>query len=213
MFKYSRRVCWNQPWQTTEVEQIFFSFHVFLLCIHQAIVSSGRSRNYHNNTDNQKSRQISMRKIESALCPQCFRELNEVEFQGQGKKRASTRNLALFGFVESCMLICDPLWSGIVGSGTSVRHSSWPAFGRPTGNDVSGQWPLKTTLFSFLFSLSSTFLIEEVLVSKNLFRERWWERPKPRGTPCWPFWGPLAAILDFAGGVALQAVSECPRRR
>ena len=29
----------------------------------------------------------------------------------------------------------------------------------------------------------------------------------------WPFWGPLAAILDFAGGAVLQAVSECPRRR
>ena len=28
--------------------------------------------------------------------------------------------------------------------------------------------------------------------------------------PSRPFWGPLAAILDFAGGVALQTVSECP---
>ena len=27
-----------------------------------------------------------------------------------------------------------------------------------------------------------------------------------------PFWGPLAAILDFAGSAALQAVSECPWR-
>ena len=40
---------------------------------------------------------------------------------------------------------------------------------------------------------------------------------KPRGRhlsrPRRPFWGPLAAILDFAGGAALQAVSECPRRR
>ena len=40
---------------------------------------------------------------------------------------------------------------------------------------------------------------------------------KPRGrhlsrTPR-PFWGPLVAILDFAGGAALQVVSECPRRR
>ena len=31
--------------------------------------------------------------------------------------------------------------------------------------------------------------------------------------PCRPFWGPLAAILDFAGDAALQAVSECPLRR
>ena len=36
--------------------------------------------------------------------------------------------------------------------------------------------------------------------------------PKPRGRhlsgPRRTFWGPLAAILDFAGGVALQTVSE-----
>ena len=31
-------------------------------------------------------------------------------------------------------------------------------------------------------------------------------------TPRQPFWGPLPAILDFAGGAALQAVSKCPRR-
>ena len=40
---------------------------------------------------------------------------------------------------------------------------------------------------------------------------------KPRGRhlsrPPLPFWGPLAAILDFAGGAALQAVSERPLRR
>ena len=40
---------------------------------------------------------------------------------------------------------------------------------------------------------------------------------KPRGrhlsSPHQPFWGPLAAILDFAGGAALQALSECPLRR
>ena len=30
---------------------------------------------------------------------------------------------------------------------------------------------------------------------------------------CRPFRGPLAAILDFEGGVALQVVSECTRRR
>ena len=40
---------------------------------------------------------------------------------------------------------------------------------------------------------------------------------KLRGTylsrPRRPFWGPLAAILEFAGGAALQALSECPRFR
>ena len=38
-------------------------------------------------------------------------------------------------------------------------------------------------------------------------RGRHLSRPRP------PFWGPLAAILDFAGGAALQAVSERPLRR
>ena len=28
-----------------------------------------------------------------------------------------------------------------------------------------------------------------------------------------PFWGPLAAILDFAGGAALQAVSDYTQHR
>ena len=31
--------------------------------------------------------------------------------------------------------------------------------------------------------------------------------------PHQPFLGPLAAILDFAGGSALQAVNECHQRR
>ena len=66
----------------------------------------------------------------------------------------------------------------------------------------------------FLSPLSRPFLIEWVLGSKNLFSESWKERQKPRdkhlSRPCLPFWGPLAAILDFAGDVALQVVSECP---
>ena len=36
---------------------------------------------------------------------------------------------------------------------------------------------------------------------------------RPLSRPHQPFWDPLAAILDFAGGAALQAVSECPLRR
>ena len=61
------------------------------------------------------------------------------------------------------------------------------------------------------------FLIEGMLVSKNLFSESCSQCPKTYGwtppRPHCPFWEPLAAILDFAGGAALQAVSECPRRR
>ena len=39
------------------------------------------------------------------------------------------------------------------------------------------------------------------------------KKPRGRHGPHWPFWGPLAAILDFAGGAALQAVGERPLRR
>ena len=72
---------------------------------------------------------------------------------------------------------------------------------------------LNTILF---FSPLSTFLIEGVLRSKNLFSESCLKSQKHRdkflSRPRQPFWGPLAAILDFEGVAALQAVSECPRR-
>ena len=64
--------------------------------------------------------------------------------------------------------------------GTSVRRSSRSSFGRLTGNDVSGHYKRHYFLFFFLFlfffflffsSPSSTFLIEGVLGSKNLFSE------------------------------------------
>ena len=60
--------------------------------------------------------------------------------------------------------------------GTSVPRSSRSAFGRPTGNDVSGHYII---FFPFFFP-SSTFLIEGALGSKNLFREFW--------APRRPFW-------------------------
>ena len=39
------------------------------------------------------------------------------------------------------------------------------------------------------------------------------QKPESRhlSRPCWPFWGPVAAILDLAGSTVLQAVSEHPR--
>ena len=62
--------------------------------------------------------------------------------------------------------------------GTSVRRSSRAAFGRSTGNDVSDHYKRNYYIIIFFFSPSSTFLIEGVLESKNLFRESWRERPK-----------------------------------
>ena len=54
-------------------------------------------------------------------------------------------------------------------------------------------------------------------VKKLFFAKLDGSAQKPRGKhisrPRQPFWGPLVSILDFAGGAALQAVSECPLRR
>ena len=47
------------------------------------------------------------------------------------------------------------------------KHSSRPAFRQSTANDISGHYKQHYFLFSS-FSLSSTFLIEGVLGSKNL---------------------------------------------
>ena len=86
-------------------------------------------------------------------------------------------------------------------------------------------WPLKTYFFSFpsppptffLFPpLLWSFLREGVLGSKNLFSEVDRSTQKPTGSHLSrhhrPFWGPLAAILEFAGFAALQAGRECPVR-
>merc|ERR1712013_771128 len=85
------------------------------------------------------------------------------------------------------------------------------AFGRSTaGNDVVATIFIRLFPFFFRFSPSRPFLIEGLLGSKNLFSESCLERPNlgvdTRPRP--PFWGPLAAILDFAGDAALQAVSK-----
>ena len=64
------------------------------------------------------------------------------------------------------------------------------------GRHLGGRLARKVDFFS---SLSSMFLGEEVLKSKNLF-----SAPKPR--PFWPFWVPMVAILDFAGGAVMQAM-------
>ena len=72
-------------------------------------------------------------------------------------------------------------------------------------------------LFPFFFSpLSSPFLIEKCSDQKTYLAKVDGSAQKPRvrplSRPRWPFWGPLVAILGFAGGAALQAVSECPLR-
>ena len=89
--------------------------------------------------------------------------------------------------------------------GTSVRRSSRSAFGRSTGNDVSGHYKRHYFLFFFLFF---SFLLRRLLFSqkecsdqKTYLAKVDGSAPKPRGRhlsrPRRPFWGPLAAILDF----------------
>ena len=77
----------------------------------------------------------------------------------------------------------------------SCQHSSRSAFGRSTGNIV---------YFSHRGSARYLAKVD-------------WRAQKPRGKqicylsrPHRPFWGSPAASFDFAGGGALQAVSECP---
>ena len=99
-------------------------------------------------------------------------------------------------------------WRGIIG--TSSRRCSRS----PSGVQMATmlKW---TALFTNIFSISTTILlIEGVLGSKTYLAKVARSAQKPRGRhlsrPRPPFWGPLAAILDFAGGAALQAVSERP---
>ena len=80
-----------------------------------------------------------------------------------------------------------------------------------------GLFPLFVTFFNSEASLTrfvffyflrrlKTYLAK---VAKNAQKSRVRHLSRPRR----PFWGPLAAILDFAGGAALQVVSEGPLRR
>ena len=45
---------------------------------------------------------------------------------------------------------------------------------------------------------------------KKLIKQNLTGASKNLSRSCRPFWGPLAAILEFAGSAALQEVSECP---
>ena len=74
--------------------------------------------------------------------------------------------------------------------GTSGRRSSWSAFGRSTGKDVSGHFKRHYFLFFLFFSPLSTFLKEGVLGSNNLFSESCLECPKTSGYT--PFQTPSA---------------------
>ena len=83
-----------------------------------------------------------------------------------------------FAIVSTCLFIFVSVLPrnviGLAAIGTSVRRSRRSAFGRLTGNDVSGHYKRHYFLFLFFFfffffSPSSTFLIEGVLGSKNLF--------------------------------------------
>ena len=95
------------------------------------------------------------------------------------------------------------------------------AFWRSTaGNDVVATFFISLFFFPPLFSFFSvaTFSHRRSARITNLFSKSCLDRPKTWGerhlsSPRLPFRGPPAAILDFAGGAALQAVSERPLRR
>ena len=79
--------------------------------------------------------------------------------------------------------------------------------------------------FFFFFSFFSLCFFSVVYVShrrsariKKLISRKWLEMANNLGLDPFQdhighFGAPMTAILDFTGGAALQAVSECPRRR
>jgi len=83
-----------------------------------------------------------------------------------------------------------------------LRRCSRSPFRLPTGNNFSG--PLFSPFFFFLFLFS--YYAEVV---RNAHEPRVGTLSRPHQ----PFRGPLVAISGFAGGVALQVVSECPLHR
>ena len=104
-----------------------------------------------------------------------------------------------------------------------ARSCGVPAFRRSTaGNDVVATIFIRIffpplVFFPFFFLRRDLFSQKECSDQKTYLAKVDGNAQKPRGRhlsrPPLPFWGPLAAILDFAGGAALQAVSERPLRR
>ena len=84
-------------------------------------------------------------------------------------------------------------------------------------NDLMEVWQSaisKCLLFTFVslnFVFQKRFSSIKSRLSLKVVFHQWSSSIK--GRLLLPFWGPLAAILDFAGGAALQAVSERPLRR
>ena len=80
--------------------------------------------------------------------------------------------------------------------GTSAWRSIWSPFRQLMGMTIlDHHFHYSFLLLFLLFSpLSQTFLIERLLISKNLFSESWQESPKtwctPISKPCRLFWGP-----------------------
>ena len=97
---------------------------------------------------------------------------------------------------------CLPIW-GYPYFGTVS------AFGQST-NDISGHY--FRHIFFFLFLLCCLLFLQQECYLTKFDRSA-----KKLGVDTFPdplilFWGLLAAILNFAGGVAVQMVSKCPRQ-
>ena len=69
---------------------------------------------------------------------------------------------------------CGQLFSPFFAFGPSGQHSSQTAFGRSTGNIASGHYFQLSLPLPSIFPLSppSTFLMEGVIGSRNLFQEK-----------------------------------------
>ena len=95
-----------------------------------------------------------------------------------------------------------------MGSYPILELSRALAFGRSTaGNDVVATIVIILFLFFSVTIFSHRRSAYFAKVAKNAQKPRDKHLSRPRQ----PFWGPLAAILGFAGGAALQAVRHCRR--
>ena len=105
--------------------------------------------------------------------------------------------------------------------GTSGRRCSQSPLGGQLVTTLVDRYFHHSFLF-FSFSLFFLFLVFSVVYVShrrsarinNLFSKSWQERLKTLGRPLSRprrlFWGPLSAILELAGGMALQAVRTLP---
>ena len=122
---------------------------------------------------------------------------------------------SMYSFTKLLVSVCVTLLISLYQC-VQARAVGIPVGRRSALNWQRRQWPLFSPLFVFPFFFLPRDLLSQkecsdqktylAKVAQNAQKSRGRHLSRPHRT----FWSPLAAILDFAGGVALQMVSECP---